>query len=481
VNKNKVLFPGQDQLFSRTDGFPRSIILLVGTSGSGKTAYSMQFIRDGILAGDHCIYLNCSQALTEERFHSYFSRSKEAARIPAFVNLPNTAEPGQNKIAILSGFIEKIAIKLPTDASVKTRLVLDSLTDLIARFPEEDVQTFVAEIYDILKSKDAAALFTITGSPSAPAVDVLGSLADGIIQLRIDDLDGDVLQRSARLLSLKTAHNTPKWTRFRINKNGSLDFVPNEKISKDDLVCKLCNGPIIGAAASAGPELDSTFHPNCVDTYRKLGEIYGSHILYALQPGVANANFFFVDIVGLSDPLLSVQKQIGKIENLNAIIGSCSAFSKTPKDKKIVLPTGDGMAVGFLINPELPLQLSMEVHRRLRVFNARTTPDKAIGIRIGLASGPVFVVSDINNNQNVWGPGIILARRVMDLGDDGHILLADNIAEQLVNLKDEYKTIIKPISEGHRTKHGLQLRLYSAYSQDFGNSIMPVKLSESSG
>jgi hypothetical protein len=90
----------------------------------------------------------------------------------------------------------------------------------------------------------------------------------------------------------------------------------------------------------------------------------------------------------------------------------------------------------------------------------------------------VFVVSDINNNQNVWGPGIILARRVMDLGDSDHILLADNLAEALMNLKDEYRALIHPISTSYRIKHGQLLKLYSAYSGEFGNPRVPAKISE---
>ena len=71
-----------------------------------------------------------------------------------------------------------------------------------------------------------------------------------------------------------------------------------------------------------------------------------------------NANFFFIDIVGLSDPLLSVNKQREKIETLNSLILTCEAFKAD--DKKIILPTGDGMVIGFPLNPELPLQLGMD-------------------------------------------------------------------------------------------------------------------------
>lgn len=455
----KTLIPGQSQLFSGSGEFPRSVLLLAGPSGSGKTAYCMQFLREGLYS-DHCVYINCSPALTEERFLSFFAK----AGAPKFISLF-----APEKSADLSDFLERIK---KTIESGKSRVVLDSLTDLIARFPDEAVKKFAADLYDLLKVSNAAGFFVIAGSTSA--ADAFGSLVDGIIQLRMDD-SGDDVQRSMRLLSLKASHNTPKWIGFQIREDGSLQFAGDSKASQAEAVCKLCSGPIIGAIASTEPE--STFHPHCLDTYRKLGDIYGSHILYALQPGVVNANFFFIDIVGLSNPLLSVEKQIGKIEDLNELIGSCDAYSKVPKDKKIVLPTGDGMAIGFLLNPELPLQLSMQLHRKLGAFNAKTTTaDRAIGVRIGLSSGPVFVVSDINNNQNVWGPGIILARRVMDLGDNGHILLADNLAETLMNLKDEYREIIKPISAAYKIKHGQQLKLYSAYSSDFGNPAVPMRI-----
>jgi class 3 adenylate cyclase len=213
-----------------------------------------------------------------------------------------------------------------------------------------------------------------------------------------------------------------------------------------------------------------------METYRKLAGVYGSSIAETgLTTQVFNVSFFFIDIVGLSDPSLSVKKQMQKIEVLNRLIASCDAF-KAPKEKKIILPTGDGMAIGFLLNQELPLELSIQLHRKLHVYNRAKPPEDTIGVRIGLGSGPVFIVSDINNNQNVWGPGIVLTRRVMDAGDSGHILLTSKLAEELTALKDEYRSIIKPISDVYEIKHGQKIGLYSAYSHDFGNPEMPTKV-----
>jgi class 3 adenylate cyclase len=213
-----------------------------------------------------------------------------------------------------------------------------------------------------------------------------------------------------------------------------------------------------------------------METYRKLAGAYGSSISETGLPlGAFNVSFFFIDIVGLSDPSLSVRKQIQKIEALNKLIASCDAF-KASSGKRIVLPTGDGMAIGFLLNPELPMELSVQLHRQLRAYNRGMSEEDKIGVRIGLGSGPVFTVTDMNNIQNVWGPGIILARRVMDAGDNAHILLADKLAEELIALKDEYREIIKPICQVYEIKHGQKITLYSAYSHDFGNPELPARV-----
>ena len=106
----------------------------------------------------------------------------------------------------------------------------------------------------------------------------------------------------------------------------------------------------------------------CLETYKKLAGIYGSNISeIGLASEVVNVNFFFIDIVSLSDPSLSVKKQIERIGNLNKMIGSCETYVNTPKDK-IIVPTGDGMAIGFLFNPQSPFQLSLELHRKLKVY-----------------------------------------------------------------------------------------------------------------
>ena len=187
-----------------------------------------------------------------------------------------------------------------------------------------------------------------------------------------------------------------------------------------------------------------------------------------------HANFFFVDIVGLSDTSMSTKTQIKKIETLNKCITECKAFKSVPIDSLLLLPTGDGCCIGFMQGPELPLLLAIELHEKLFAYNKGKIPSETVRIRIGLHSGNCFIVNDLLGNRNTWGPGIIYARRVMDFGDDGHILLSPTLAEDLRSLSDEYYGIIKPVHDVI-LKHGQTMLLYSAYGDNFGNSKHPEK------
>ena len=187
-----------------------------------------------------------------------------------------------------------------------------------------------------------------------------------------------------------------------------------------------------------------------------------------------HANFFFVDVVGLSDPVMSTKTQIKKIEVLNKSIAECDVFVNTPKELMLVLPTGDGMAIGFLQGPELPLALAIQLQEKLFAYNKSKIPSEIVRVRIGLHAGNVFIVNDVLNNKNVWGPGIILARRVMDFGDDWHILLSPSLAESLREISDEYREMIKPVHD-FTIKHGQTMLIYSAHGKGFGNPKYPTK------
>jgi hypothetical protein len=186
------------------------------------------------------------------------------------------------------------------------------------------------------------------------------------------------------------------------------------------------------------------------------------------------AAFFFVDIVGLSNPILSTETQRTKIKILNEIIYDCKTFLDTPKDDLLILPTGDGMLIGFKNGLEQPIKISIEFHKKLSEYNKNVTHVEKIETRIGCNIGHVFVVKDIYGNINLWGPGAILARRVMDMGNTNHILISSDLANDLTELSQDYEKILHPL-QNYGIKHGEHLLVYSAFGEGFGNSLMPVE------
>jgi KaiC/GvpD/RAD55 family RecA-like ATPase len=485
---------------------PETLLLLTGPVGAGKSIYCRQFIADGLFDGDYFIYI--SSSLTDMQFRSQFSNMENLNlfKNSKFINpnlckshLSSSSVSGpekseysyNNKLSLALAEtqtaitqINKLAANPSDDRSANNdqdfasslgnggiRVVVDSLTQLLTVYEESAVLKFVNDLSFLLKDVGAMAIFTLTSpTPNKYLINGLSSILDGVIEMNTE-VYRNSLARSIRLLSIKGINHKASWVYFNIADDGSLSFV-NELSSG---TCTLC-----GKAVKGTPIVDSQFlfdSQTCLERYKKLTELYGSNTVteIGLPSEVINVNFFFIDIVSLSDPSLSVKKQIEKIGILNKIIGSCEAYFRTPRDRKIVLPTGDGMAIGFLLSPESPFLLSTEVHRKLRIYNRGKSNEDIMGVRIGLSSGPVFIVSDIDSNQNVWGPGIILARRVMDIGDNFHILLADRLAEELIGLKDEYRTTIKYVLDYH-IKHGQRIKIYSAFSKEFGNPRQPAKL-----
>jgi len=190
---------------------------------------------------------------------------------------------------------------------------------------------------------------------------------------------------------------------------------------------------------------------------------------------VINAHYFFVDIVGLSDTQMDAKTQTKKIRILNESIKECDSFKEALlKESPIVLPTGDGMCIGFMADPFSPLHLAIELQEKLKKYNIGKIPSETVLIRIGLNAGNCFLVDDIQGNKNVWGPGIILSRRVMDFGDDGHILLTNTYAESLLEMDYTYRKIVKQVHD-FELKHGKTILVYSAHNEDFGNPKHPTK------
>ena len=183
-------------------------------------------------------------------------------------------------------------------------------------------------------------------------------------------------------------------------------------------------------------------------------------------------HWFFTDIVAASNPSIMTKSQVKKIIVLNEIIRRTGTFSRADPDSLVVLPTGDGMAIGFSDSPEKPVLLTIEIHKALARYNKTQRGNNILLIRVGIDMGPVYVVKDLNNMDNVWGPGIIMTRRVMDLAGDMNIFASAKIAEELMKLSADYKKIMHSIGSYH-IKHGEEIPVFNIYGPGFGNKIAP--------
>ena len=178
------------------------------------------------------------------------------------------------------------------------------------------------------------------------------------------------------------------------------------------------------------------------------------------------AHLLLIDIVGYSK--LLVNEQIQCMQQLNRIVRSTGCFRKAEKEGKLIrLPTGDGMALLFFQSPEEPVRCALEISDTLR-----NHPE--LSVRMGVHSGPVNKVADVNDRSNFAGAGINIAQRVMDCGDAGHILLSKHLADDLVEYR-HWRPHLHDLGECE-VKHGLRLHLVNLYKDNLGNPHLPEKL-----
>ena len=140
-----------------------------------------------------------------------------------------------------------------------------------------------------------------------------------------------------------------------------------------------------------------------------------------LRPEIAHV--LFIDIVGYSKLLITEQSE--QLQKLNEIVRSTEQFRLAEGQGRLLrLPTGDGGALIFRNSPEAPVLCALEISRALK-----RNPE--LRVRMGIHSGPVNEVADLNEQSNVAGAGINIAQRVMDCGDAGHILISKHVANDI--------------------------------------------------
>ncbi len=178
------------------------------------------------------------------------------------------------------------------------------------------------------------------------------------------------------------------------------------------------------------------------------------------------AHLLLIDVVGYSK--LLVNEQIELLQELNQIVRKTECFRSAETSGKLIrVPTGDGMALLFFRSPEEPVRCALEISRTLQ-------DHPHIQVRMGVHSGPVNRVTDVNDKTNFAGSGINVAQRVLDCGDAGHILLSGHVAEDLAEYR-HWQPYLHDLGECE-VKHGLRLHLFNVYKDNLGNPQVPEKL-----
>jgi TolB-like protein/class 3 adenylate cyclase/Flp pilus assembly protein TadD len=178
------------------------------------------------------------------------------------------------------------------------------------------------------------------------------------------------------------------------------------------------------------------------------------------------AHVLFVDIVGYSKLLISEQRAF--LKTLNQIVRGTEQFRKAEAAGRLLkIPAGDGMALVFYTSPEAPVECALEI--------ARADIEHAeLELRMGVHTGPVSGVIDVNERANVTGAGINVAQLVMNCGDGGHILLSKRVAEDLEQYA-HWRPLLHDLGEW-QVKQDVRIHLANLYTEELGNPALPKKL-----
>jgi len=186
------------------------------------------------------------------------------------------------------------------------------------------------------------------------------------------------------------------------------------------------------------------------------------------DPHLAIAHVLFIDVVGYSKLLVNEQREV--VQELNQVVRKTPQFRKSDGAGKLIrIPVGDGMALVFFLTPEEPVQCAMEIARALKNH-------PRLRLRMGVHSGPVDQVRDVNDRINVAGAGMNIAQRVMDCGDAGHILLSKRVADDLAQ-DALWCPHLHELGE-IEVKHGAKLGVVNLYTEEIGNPEVPQKFRE---
>jgi ATP-dependent Clp protease ATP-binding subunit ClpC len=187
------------------------------------------------------------------------------------------------------------------------------------------------------------------------------------------------------------------------------------------------------------------------------------------------ASILFLDLVGYSTK--PADEQVRLIRQLQSLARETPERRRAEKSNTLVgAPAGDGFALAFLGGDiAAPLRCAIQL---AKLLNER---GRGIAVRMGIHCGAVYRYWDVNDNQNLSGPGINDAARVMDVGDDRHIILSEDAASML-RQDARFRPNLHHLGVV-TVKHGriIAISNYVQPEEGIGNAAMPGKLVAAGG
>ena len=177
------------------------------------------------------------------------------------------------------------------------------------------------------------------------------------------------------------------------------------------------------------------------------------------------AAIVFADIVGFSRKPSGEQRHL--IEELTSeVVHELRVLLNPPMEAPSVLamPTGDGMALAFLHKPNQVWNRATLLRLIFRLH--KWANERSTALRIGIHTGAVQLVTDINGRPNVAGDTVNLAQRVMDAANPHQTLFSEAAFHEYVGVESP-TLATSPFSQELKAeflgpvqvhaKHGLQI------------------------
>lgn len=180
------------------------------------------------------------------------------------------------------------------------------------------------------------------------------------------------------------------------------------------------------------------------------------------------AHVLFIDIVAYSRSLINEQTEL--VKQLNEKVRRTEEFRTADAAGKLIrIATGDGLALAFFTSPDAPVRCAIQLSEMVG-------KSPGLHLRMGIHSGPVDQLADVNEQSNLAGAGMNMAQRVMDCGDAGHILLSRRVADDLAQY-GKWQPHLHDLGRVE-VKHGAKIDIVNLYTESVGNAAIPKKIAE---